>query len=169
MVTAEMVLGFLDLDYQILPGGFLFGAVLGLLRCLRGGFLYWRSDGAADRVANAKNNTIYGLQTIAVSIVAAVIMWTVAKSTPAQIFHGMAVGAVISAGMGLLLAWPVVPPAVAAYSAWWMPKAERTAHRQDIRYALRHSDRGRRSSHAWGVLKSGPRVGLRARRHHKRR
>jgi hypothetical protein len=169
MVTTEMVLGFLDLDPQVVPGGFLFGAVLGLLRCLRGGFLYWRSYGAADGVANAKNKTIYGLRTVAASSASALILWLVAGGpTTAQIFRGMALGAVVSAGMWLLLSRAVVPTAVAAYSAWWMPKAERTAHRQDIRYALRQAEGGRRSSHAWGVLKSSPRVGLRARRHHKR-
>lgn len=170
MVTAEMMLGFVDLDPQVLPGAFLFGSVLGLLRCLRGGFLYWRSDGAADRVANAKNNIIYGLQTVAMSSVLAVVLWLGAGGPPtAQTLRGMVLGAVVSAGIWLLLlSRAVVPTAVAAYSAWWMPKAERTTHRQDIRYALRQADGRRRSSHAWGVLKSSPRVGLRARRHHKR-
>lgn len=146
----------------------LFVVVQGALQFLRGCVLYLRSGGAPDQVARAKNKIIANLVAFAGFGILMVIVWTVTEPTTAQVFKGMAVMAVISAGVWLFLSWTVVPTAVAAYSAWWMPKAERTAHRQDIRYALRQADWGRRSSHAWGVLKSSPRVGLRARRHHKR-
>ncbi|WP_229916895.1 hypothetical protein, partial [Streptomyces fructofermentans] len=85
-----------------------------------------------------------------------------------EVIRGMGAGAVLGAAGWLLLTRTFVPKAVAAYSSWWMPKVERTAHRQDILYALTRASWGIRSRHAWELLKSSPRAGLRARRHHAR-
>jgi hypothetical protein len=170
----EVIHEFLDpkvlpfLDPKILPGVFLFTVVLFLLQCLRSGSQYLRNGGAADRVAQAKNKTISNLLGLAGSSITAIIFWLIAGPTTDQILVGISGGALFQAGRRASLSSTGVSTAVAVYSAWWMPKAERTAHCQDIRYALRQTGWIRRSSHAWGVLKSSPRVGLRARRHHKR-
>ncbi|MGW6862881.1 hypothetical protein ACWGHM_30305 [Streptomyces sp. NPDC054904] len=83
---------------------------------------------------------------------------------------------IVGTGLGFAAAvvvWPLltmgfVPMAVASYSAWWMPQAERTAHRQDILYVLTHVQLMRRSRYAWQLLLSSPRSGLRQRRLHAR-
>ncbi|MFI1415686.1 hypothetical protein ACH4Y0_38080 [Streptomyces sp. NPDC020707] len=157
-----------ELSMQILSSFGLFYMATCIPQSVHGAFLYQNSEGAADRLAKAGNELIYGFMGMFSAIIVTFVVKLLIGPIPAvHPLPTLSVGVVVGTGRVLLLSSAIVSTAVASYGAWWVPKAERTARRQDIRYALRQADRKMRSSHAWGVLKSSPRIGLRARRQHK--
>ncbi|MFE5676205.1 hypothetical protein ACFQ7B_03610 [Streptomyces erythrochromogenes] len=151
----------------LLPGQLFLGSLMAVRRLVRGGAQYLR-EGDEIRRAVAKNRVLYGLVTFLVTTALFVVVAVLLK--PGTI--GVA-AAVLPAAMSFLFGWWVlsmsnVPGAVAAYSSWWMPPAERFAHREDMLYALLQTDGVDRSRHAWGLIKSSPRAGLRERRRYTR-
>ncbi|MDX3458808.1 hypothetical protein PV396_43995 [Streptomyces sp. ME02-8801-2C] len=62
------------------------------------------------------------------------------------------------------VAFWLAPKSAVAYGSWWTPVEDRAAYRQDLRFALACVPVWRRGGHAWRMIKSGPRAGLRARR-----
>lgn len=167
-VSFSLLTGSSSLLTELLPGAFAFTMLVSLTQIPRGGYLYIRSGGAPDRVAIAKNRIVYAL----VGLLASATLGTAAAAVINPSFSDLLVGFGLAAAVGaagwLTLTGTFVPKAVASYSSWWMPKAERTEHRQDILYALTQARWAARSRHAWGLLKSSPRAGLRARRYHVR-
>ncbi|MFE2473700.1 hypothetical protein [Streptomyces mirabilis] len=161
---------------DFLPGISLFVMMAAVARLLRAGLLYLRSRGETGRVAAAKNRMVYGSASLLIAAVAGTVSWAFTRPGFVEIADGFLGGGLVIAAGAWVLNGNYVPKAVAAYSAWWMPKAERTAHRQDILYALTAAGQLRqawgfwywetRSEHAWGLLKSSPRAGLRARRYY---
>lgn len=107
----------------IWKGGALFISAVFVLQSMSGGVRYLRSGGAPDRVAKAKNTILRGLVSLGLSSMLTPLAWLTDPSTPSgdQILTSMGGWAAVVAGMWLLFSfWSLVPPAVAAYSAWWM-------------------------------------------------
>ncbi|MEU4887672.1 MULTISPECIES: hypothetical protein [Streptomyces] len=150
---------------ELLPGIFWLFLIMALLLIFVGGLRYGTSGGDPSAVQAAKNSIIYGTMGSAMSSIALLAVNLLHSPSLGEIFRGMGAGGVLSATAWLVLSGTYVPRVVAAYSSWWMPRAERTAHRQDMLYVLSQVHGGTRSRHAWGLLTSSPRAGLRARRH----
>ncbi|MGW1364913.1 hypothetical protein ACWCQP_46885 [Streptomyces chartreusis] len=152
-----------------LPGVFWFAALMAMMQVLMAGFRYVMSSGDQGTITAAKNQMLYGVAGLVALPVPLVIAHLVFAPSLSEVGVGAGVGAVLfMVGLALLTS-STVPRAMAAYSAWWMPQVERTSHRQDILYALTCARWGmQRSRHAWSLLKSSPRAGLRSRRHHAR-
>ncbi|TVZ90508.1 hypothetical protein [Streptomyces sp. BK340] len=64
----------------------------------------------------------------------------------------------------MAVAFWLAPAAAVAYGSWWTPAEDKTTYRQDLQFALVCVPIRQRGGHAWGMIKSGPRAGLRARR-----
>ncbi|MFI5966660.1 hypothetical protein ACIA8J_31445 [Streptomyces asoensis] len=71
---------------------------------------------------------------------------------------------VLAVAFATAMAFWLAPALAVAYGSWWTPAEDKTAYRQDLRLALSCVPIWRRGGHAWGMIKSGPRAGLRARR-----
>lgn len=155
----------LDAAFVVLPGIIWLFLIISLLLVPVGGLRYVISGGDSGSVSAAKNSIIYGVMGSMVSGIALLVIYLVGSPSLQEIFRGMGTGGALGAAVWLILSGKYVPKAVAAYSAWWMPKTERTAHRQDMLYALSQVRSVTRSRHAWGLLTSSPRSGLRARRY----
>lgn len=149
----------------LLLGIFWLFLIMALLLITVGGLRYVTSSGDSSMVSAAKNSIIYGVMGSVVSTIMLVVIHLLHSPSPGELLRGMGVAVVLSAAAWLILSRAFVPKVIAAYSAWWMPRAEQVAHRQDMFYALSQVRGGRRSRHAWGLLTSSPRAGLRARRH----
>lgn len=153
---------------RLLPGVFWFFLGLMTLLIIAGGLRYTTSGGDSGNISEAKNDILYGVLGAVGLSLPIVITEVLIRPTRGEVVRGMGLGALLGAVVWLALATRFVPRAVAAYSSWWMPQAEKAAVRQDILYALSQARRGTRSRHAWSQLKSSPRAGLRARRHQTR-
>ncbi|MEV7252605.1 hypothetical protein [Streptomyces cyaneofuscatus] len=129
---------------------------------------YLRSGGDSNYLAMTRNRVIYGSASgISAGLLLGFIEVVYGPSL-VEVVRGMGLSAAFCVATWAMLASTPGPTAVAVYSSWWMPRSERAAHREDVLYALTQAHWKRRSRHAWGLLKSSPRVGLRARRHHTR-
>ncbi|MFF3691650.1 hypothetical protein [Streptomyces sp. NPDC002187] len=149
-------------------GAFTFTTVWAVGQFLLGGYQYVRSNGDTGRMTAAKNRIIYHSMIGLIAFPASLPAVTLVGSNGVEMTVGFGLAGLLTAVRKLVLRGNSVPKAVATYSALWMPEAERTEHRQDMLYALTQARPGRRSHHAWALLKSSPRAGLRARRHHAR-
>lgn len=149
----------------LLPGIFWLFLIMAVLLTPVGGLKYVTSGGDSGKVSAAKNSIIYGVMGSVASASMLLVVYLLHSPSPGELVRGLGVGGVLSAAAWLILSRTFVPKAMAAYSAWWMPRAEQVSHRQDMFYALSRVRGGRRSRHAWGLLTASPRAGLRARRH----
>ncbi|WP_145882009.1 hypothetical protein [Streptomyces sp. BK340] len=154
-----------DATVVLLPGIIWLFLIMALLLILGGGLRYVMSAGDQGSISAAKNSILYGVMGSGASAIALLAAYLLHNPSLGETFRGMGAGGVLSAAAWLILSGAYIPKAVASYSAWWMPVAERAAHRQDMLFALSRVRWGTRSRHAWGLLTSSPRAGLRARRY----
>jgi hypothetical protein len=131
---------------DLIPGYTLFIGGLGGIQLILGGIRYVISSGDSRAVTIAQNTILYSIVEIIAGMLYPIFLIFGDSASPMEYIVGFGLAALTILGTALLLKGTYVSAAVAAYSAWWMPEAERAAHYQDIRYALRHA---RGNSRAW--------------------
>ncbi|MFD3549350.1 hypothetical protein ACFWUW_27755 [Streptomyces sp. NPDC058655] len=109
-----------------------------------------------------KNGVIYSVPSLGIAGVVSLVLRQVAGPHHAGVIVVAASVPVIACMM--TGAFWIAPTATVAYGSWWMPAEDRSAYQQDMRCALAQVSARQRGKHAWGIVKSAPRAGLRARR-----
>ncbi|NUV64878.1 hypothetical protein [Streptomyces sp. CAI-85] len=148
----------------LLPGQLLLGFLISSRQLIIGGLEYIDAQGEQNRTTVAKNKILYSILSFLATALALISAVLVFDSDFFSVVGSMLPAAVTFLGGWYLLTMSSMPEAVAAYSAFWMPPTEQVTHREDTLYALLQTRGVNRSRHAWGLLKSSPRAGLRERR-----
>ncbi|MFJ6485991.1 hypothetical protein ACIQK6_38590 [Streptomyces sp. NPDC091682] len=149
--------------------GISFLAVVSLAaEIISAGFNYIRSGGSSEKIARAKKTIIFGIYGVICASVVGVVVQLAYQPTLVESMRGVILAGAVALIISQVFFTNFVPRMIAAYSSWWVPKAERSAHREDIFCALIDSRGLERSRHIWQEFASGPRAGLRSRRYHVR-
>ncbi|MEH0633663.1 hypothetical protein QBA35_09850 [Streptomyces bottropensis] len=125
----------------------------------------WR-EGAFEnhytKSMRGKKSFLFSVSGLGIAGAASSVLWQVTGPDHAGVI--VVAASVPVTALTMTGAFWLAPTVAVAYGSWWQPAGGRAAYRQDMRVALARVTMGPRGKHAWQMITSGPRAGLRARR-----